>query len=265
MIKLNDDLQIPEIGFGAMIYSDNAAQRAVSLALKNGYRLIDTAETYGTEKGVGDAINNSGIPRDEIFLTTKLWPNARTNYKSTVSQFKKSLRRLQQDYVDLYLIHEPYGDINEEWRAMEDLQRDGLVKSIGVSNFNEENLTQLMTTAKVIPAVNQIESHPWYNENALVEYCLQRGIVPEAWSALAEGRNNIFNNPVLAAIANRHHKSVAQVILRWYVQRGLIPLAKSENESRIIENQDIFDFELSNEEIEQINQLDTGVSLYPGY
>lgn len=265
MVKLNDGQVMPAIGFGAMIYSAAAAKRAVATALTSGYRLIDTAETYGNEAAVGSAINESSVPRDQIFLTTKLWPNSRTDYQSTTRQFKQSLRRLGQEYVDLYLIHEPYGDINEEWRALEDLQAAGLVKSIGVSNFNAQQLEQVMATAKVTPAVDQIESHPWYNENELVDYCREHGIVPEAWSALAEGKNNIFHQPTLTAIAQHHGKSVAQVILRWDVQRGLVPLAKSENPARIAENQDIFDFSLTADEIEQINQLDTGVSLYPGY
>lgn len=264
-IKLNDGYLIPQNGFGAMIYDDRTTEKSVSQALENGYRLIDTARTYGTEAAVGRAINRSQVAREKIFLTTKLWPNTQTDYAATIKQFHESLATLKQDYINLYLIHEPYGNVAEEWRAMEDLQKQGLIKSIGVSNFNQTQLEKLLQTAKVKPAVNQIESHPWFNQNELVNYCLEQGILPEAWASLAEGRNHIFQNSALQQIARTHNKSVAQVILRWDLQRGLVPLTKSEKVTRLLENQDIFDFELTSDELDMINKLDTGRSLYPGY
>lgn len=265
MIKLNDGSLIPNNGFGAMIYDDKTTQKAVEQALTAGYRMIDTARTYGTETGVGLAIQNSPIERKDIFLTSKLWPNQRTNYDDVIKQLHESLQALKQDYLDLYLIHEPYGQISEEWRALEDLQKAGLVKSIGVSNFNQKQLEQLLQTAQVKPAVNQIESHPFFNQNQLVEYDQKMGITTQAWASLAEGKHNIFRHPVLSQIAQAHHRSIAQIVLRWDIQRGLIPLTKSEKITRLQENQAIFDFELSDQEIEQINRLDTGVSLYPSY
>lgn len=265
MLKLNDNYLIPNSGFGAMIYDDVATKKAVSQALMSGYRLIDTAKAYGTQKGVGQAINQSPVDRSDIFLTSKLWPDQSTNYDTVVKQFRESLQELDQEYLDLYLIHEPYGDISGEWRALEDLQEAGLIKSIGVSNFNQTQLDKLLQTAKVKPAINQIESHPFYNQNSLVEYDQKLGITTQAWASLGEGKQNIFHNQVLKSIADNHQKTVAQVVLRWDVQRGLIPLTKSEKIARLQENQAIFDFELNSGEIEQINQLDTGVSLYPGY
>ncbi|WP_318766165.1 aldo/keto reductase [Lactiplantibacillus carotarum] len=265
MRLMNDNHQIPEVGFGAMIYDDDTTEAAVTQALNLGYRLIDTAETYGTETGVGTAIQKSAVSRDDIFLTSKLWPNAEINYAKTIDQFKASLQRLKQDYLDLYLIHEPYGNVAEEWRALEDLQAAGLIRSIGVSNFNQTQLAELMATARVRPAVDQIESHPWFNQNELVAYCQANHIIPEAWASLAEGRHGIFQNQTLTTIAAAHHKSVAQIILRWDLQRGLVPLAKSESAARVIENQTIFDFELSQLELNQVNQLNTNTSLYPSY
>jgi 2,5-diketo-D-gluconate reductase A len=265
MIKLNDGNQIPENGFGAMIYDLSTTKKSVSQALEAGYRLIDTAKTYGTEKAVGEAINESSVPRSDIFLTTKFWPDQNSDHDAVISQFKQSLKTLNQSYIDLYLIHEPYGDINNEWQAMEELKEQGLVRSIGVSNFDQAQLNHLLQTAQIKPVVNQIESHPWFNQNQLVQYTKELGIIPEAWASLAEGRNGIFSNPILKIIADRHQKTIAQIILRWEVQRGLIPLTKSEKITRLHENQSIFDFELTDDELAKINQLDTGVSLYPSY
>ncbi len=262
---LNDGSHLPAIGFGAMIYDATAAQKAVSDALDAGYRLIDTAEAYHNEEAVGRAVTGSTVPREEITLTTKVWPSPTMGYDGARAHVLASLRRLGVERIDLVLLHEPYGDTAAQWRALEDLRSEGRVRSIGVSNYDADQLHRLLGTARVRPAVDQIESHPWFNQNALVDECRRLGIVPEAWSALAEGRNGIFTNPVLARIAAAHGKSVAQVVLRWDVQRGLVPLAKSSHTARMRENAAIFDFSLTDGEIERINGLDTGRSLYPGY
>ena len=264
-VVLDDGSHLPAIGFGAMIYDATAAQKAVSDALDAGYRLIDTAEAYHNEEAVGRAIAGSTVPRGEITLTTKVWPSPAMGYDETRAHVLASLHRLGLEKIDLVLLHEPYGDTAAQWRALEDLRSEGRVRSIGVSNYDADQLHRLLETARVRPAVDQIESHPWFNQNALVDECRKLGIVPEASSALAEGRNGIFTNPVLTQIAAAHGKSVAQVVLRWDVQRGLVPLAKSSHAARMRENADIFDFSLTDGQIERINGLDTGRSLYPGY
>jgi 2,5-diketo-D-gluconate reductase A len=264
-VTLNDSSHLPAIGFGAMIYDAQTARTAVADAIDTGYRLIDTAEAYHNEEAVGRAIADSRVPRGQITLTTKVWPSPAMGYDEARAHVLASLGRLGVERIDLVLLHEPYGDTAAQWRALEDLRDEGKIRSIGVSNYDASQLHQLLQTARVRPVVDQIESHPWFNQNALVDECLRLGIVPQAWSALAEGRNGIFTNPVLAHIAAAHTKSVAQVVLRWDVQRGLVPLAKSTHAARMRENADIFDFTLSNEEIDRIDGLDMGRSLYPGY
>lgn len=265
MKKLNDGNQIPELGFGAMIYSDREAYNDVSMALSTGYRLIDTAEAYHNENAVGRAINDSNVSRDEIFLTTKLWPNAGMTGSDVRTHIDESLRDLNQDYVDLYLVHEPDGDIVSIWQAMIELQKQGKAKSIGVSNFSAQDIETIVQATGVKPAINQIESHPWYNENDLVKFNLDNDVQPEAWAALAEGKHGIFHNRLLKQIGDKYGKSIAQVVLRWDVDRGLIPLSKSSKQKRMEENFDIMDFKLASEDIEAINSLDTGVSLWPNY
>ena len=264
-IQLNNGRTIPNRGFGAMIYDGREAEQAVTEALEAGYRLIDTAEVYRNEEAVGRAIRKSSVPREDIVLTTKLWPSQTTRATDVKRQFADSLKRLGLDYVDLYLVHEPYGNILEIWSAMEDLVRSGQVRMIGVSNFDEEQLKTILDKCAIKPLVNQIESHPWFNQNDLVSYCLEQDVIPQSWSSLAEGKRGIFRNPVLLELADKYGKSVAQVILRWEMDRGLIPLAKSSTASRIKENFAITDFELSPEDIQAINDLNTGQSLYPHY
>lgn len=265
MKKLNDGQQIPELGFGAMIYSEQASYRAVSMALTAGYRLIDTAEAYHNESAVGRAIKDSQVPREQVFLTTKLWPSQEMNGAAVAAHLKQSLDNLQQDYIDLYLVHEPYGDLVSIWQAMIALKQQGKAKSIGVSNFSAQDIQTIVAATGVKPAVNQIESHPWDNENELVKFCLQQHIQPESWASLAEGKHGIFHNKLLQKIGQSHQKTIAQVVLRWEVDRGLIPLAKSSKRQRIEENLNVLDFKLSPAEISQINSLNTGVSLWPNY
>lgn len=265
MKKLNDGSTIPDLGYGAMIYDEQEAYRDVSLALATGYRLIDTAEAYHNEEAVGRAINDSDVPRDQIYLTTKLWPSADMGISEVADHLNQSLRSLKQDYVDLYLVHEPYGDIVAIWQGMINLKKQGKARAIGVSNFNAQDINQIVQATGVKPVVDQIESHPWYNENELVKYNLSQQIQPESWASLAEGKHGIFHNPVLSKIAAQYHKSVAQVVLRWEVDRGLIPLAKSSKKERMAANLNIMDFKLRPEEISMINALDTGKSLWPGY
>lgn len=265
MKKLNDGQQLPEIGFGAMIYEDRAAYQAVSAALSAGYRLIDTAAAYHNEEAVGRAINDSSVSRDQVALTTKFWPSPDSKKQDVLSQLEQSLTALQQDYVDLYLVHEPYGDLNAIWSGMIEARRQGKVKSIGVSNFSAERISAITAATGVAPAVNQIESHPWHNQNDLVQANLKAGIQPEAWAALAEGKHGIFQQPILQQIADKHGKSIAQVVLRWDVERGLIPLAKSVNPNRMLENQAIFDFKLAADDLAAINSLNLGQSLWPQY
>lgn len=264
MKKLNDGRAIPELGFGAMIYSDAQSYQAVGAALKNGYRLIDTAEAYHNEEAIGRAVNESNIPRSQIFLTTKLWPNQNMTGREVVAHLNASLTRLKQDYVDLYLVHEPYGNLLSIWQAMIALKKEGKAKSIGVSNFSAANLQTIMQTG-VKPAVDQIESHPWDNENNLVQFCLEQGIQPEAWASLAEGKHGIFHNQTLKRIGNHYGKTIAQVVLRWDIERGLIPLTKSVKAERMRENLAVFDFKLEKKDIEKINQLNLGQSLWPDY
>ena len=260
-LKLNDGNQIPAIGFGTYKATEEEGIEAVKTALRNGYRLIDGAAKYENEVAVGKAIKESGIPREEIFVTTKVW-RENLGYENTKKAFEDSLKKLNLDDVDLYLIHWPanaknfenWQEINAEtWRAMEDLQKEGKIKSIGVSNFWVEHLEALMKTAKVKPAINQIEFHPGYWQPEVTEFCQKHGIVVEAWSPLARGK--VFENQALKKIAENHGKSVSQISLRWIVQHGVVPIPKSTTEERILDNISIFDFELNSDEMKTINEL----------
>lgn len=265
MKKLNDGQEMPELGFGGMIYSDSQSYRAVLTALKTGYRLIDTAEAYHNEKAVGRAINESGVPRKQIYLTTKLWPDQGMSGEEVTAHLDASLTNLKQDYVDLYLVHEPYGDLVSIWQAMIALKKEGKAKSIGVSNFSAANIKTITQATGVKPAVNQIESHPWDNENELVRFCLAHQIQPQAWASLAEGKHGIFHNQLLKNIGGKYGKTIAQVVLRWDIDRGVIPLAKSVKEKRMRENINILDFKLDKSDIDKINGLNLGQSLWPNY
>lgn len=260
-IPLNDGNQIPLVGFGTYKCTEQEGIASVSTALSKGYRLLDTAAIYGNEEAVGKGIKASGIDRKDIYITTKLW-RENLGYQSAKDQFNKSLQRLNVDHIDLYLIHWPANAKNydnwqhanaESWRAMEELQAEGKIKSIGVSNFFQEHLEALFKTAKVIPAVNQIEFHPGYWQKELTEYCQSKNITVESWSPLARGK--VFDNQILKDIAKAHQKSVSQICLRWITQHNVIIIPKSNSPERIEENINIFDFELSEDEMKQINNL----------
>jgi diketogulonate reductase-like aldo/keto reductase len=230
-------------------------------AIDTGYRLIDTAASYLNEDAVGRGIRRSGIARDELFITTKLWIQ-RNGYDGTMAAFERSMQRLQLDYLDLYLIHQPFGDVYGEWRAMEDLYSAGRVRAIGVANFHPDRIMDLMVHNKVTPAINQIEVNPFLQQTATQQFLRDNGVQPEAWAPFAEGRNHIFENPTLRDVATRHKKSVAQVILRWLVQRGIVVLSKSVRKERMAENFDVLNFELSTDDVAAIATLDTGTSSF---
>lgn len=264
-VTLNNGVKMPIIGFGVYQVPDaEECENAVYEALMAGYRLIDTASGYLNEEAVGRAIKRSGIPREELFITTKLWVQD-AGYESAKLAFAKSLKKLQLDYLDLYLIHQPFGDYYGAWRAMEELYREGKIKAIGVSNFHPDRLMDLIMHNEIVPAVNQIETHPFYHQIESAAFMKQQGVQHQSWAPFAEGRGDLFGNEVLVSIAEKHNKSVAQVVLRWLVQRGVVVIPKSVRKERIVENFDIFDFELSAEDIEQISTLDTGKSLFLSY
>ncbi|AME08038.1 aldo/keto reductase [Bacillus siamensis] len=261
-VTLNNGVKMPIIGFGVYQVPDaQECENAVYEALMAGYRLIDTASGYLNEEAVGRAIKRSGVPREELFITTKLWIQD-AGYESAKTAFAKSLSKLQLDYLDLYLIHQPYGDYYGAWRAMEDLYREGKIRAIGVSNFYPDRLMDLIMHNEIVPAVNQVETHPFYQQKESAAFMKEQGVQHESWAPFAEGRNNMFSNEVLTSIAEKHNKSVAQVVLRWLVQREVVTIPKSVRKERIVENFDIFDFELSLEDIEKISTLDKGESLF---
>ncbi|ATM00088.1 MULTISPECIES: aldo/keto reductase [Aeromonas] len=261
-VRLNNDIEMPLLGFGVFQMTDAAeCERAVIEAIDTGYRLIDTAASYQNETQVGNGIRQSGIGRRELFVTTKLWLQD-ASYEGAKAQFERSLNRLQLDYVDLYLIHQPYGDVHGAWRAMEELQQAGKIRAIGVSNFQPDRLADLMAFNKVVPAVNQIEVNPFNQQLHAAPWMQSRQIQPQAWAPFAEGRNGLFQHPVLTAIGAKRGKSVGQVVLRWIFQRGIASLAKSVHKERMKENLDILDFELSQDEMVQIAALDTATSAF---
>lgn len=254
-VKLNNGIEMPMVGFGVFQVSDEETEKAVLEALKAGYRLLDTAAVYGNESGVGRAIKASGIPREEIFVTTKLWIQRENGYENTKKALEDSLIRLGLDYVDLYLMHQPFGDVHEQWRAMEDLYKAGKARAIGVSNFHMDRLMDLITCHEIVPAVNQIETHPFYQRDAEIAFHKELGILQQAWAPLAEGKFEIFSNPILTQIAQKHGKSVAQVVLRWLNQRGVAIIPKSVKVERMLENREIFDFTLDEQDLAQIATL----------
>ena len=261
-IKLNNGVEIPILGFGVFQIADPAeCERSVVDAIEVGYRHIDTAASYMNEEAVGRGIRKSGIAREELFITTKLWIQS-NGYESTLKAFDRSLNRLQLDTIDLYLIHQPFGDVYGEWRAMEELYQQGKVRAIGVSNFQTDRIMDLMVHNKIVPAVNQIEVKPLQQQVDSQKFLQDNSVMAEAWAPFAEGRNNIFQNELLLSIAAKHNKSIAQVILRWLVQRGIIALAKSTRKERMIENISVFDFELSADDMVAITTLDTKTSSF---
>jgi len=261
-VKLNNGMDMPLLGFGVFQMTDAAeCERAVIDAIESGYRLIDTAASYQNETQVGNALKHSGIAREELFVTTKLWLQD-AHYEGAKAQFERSLNRLQLDYVDLYLIHQPYGDVHGAWRAMEELHQAGKIRAIGVSNFQPDRLADLIAFNKVVPAVNQVEVNPFNQQLHAVPWMKSRGIQPEAWAPFAEGKNGLFQHPLLTAIGERYGKSVGQVVLRWIYQRGIVSLAKSVRKQRMAENIDVLDFALTEEEMMQITALDSATSAF---
>ncbi|UOE48586.1 aldo/keto reductase [Mucilaginibacter sp. SMC90] len=261
-VKLNNGVEMPILGFGVFQVTDLAeCERSVRDAIETGYRLIDTAESYMNEETVGKAIKTSGVAREELFITTKLWIQ-RDGYAGAKKAFESSLKKLQLDYLDLYLIHQPYGDVYGEWRAMEELYKEGKVRAIGVSNFHPDRLIDLIVHSEIVPAVNQVETHPFHQQNDAQQFMIDNQVQIESWGPFAEGKNNIFHNELLQSIAGKYNKSIAQVILRWLTQRGVVAIPKSVRKERMEENIDIFDFELSAEDMDAIKTLDTKASSF---
>lgn len=261
-VVLNNGVEMPILGFGVFQIEDpEECERSVRDAIDVGYRLIDTAASYQNEDFVGNAIKKSGVAREELFITTKLWI-ADTGYEKTKAAFDRSMQRLQLDYLDLYLIHQPYGDVYGSWRAMEELHREGRIRAIGVSNFHPDRVMDFIVHQEIVPAVNQIETHPFHQQVATQKFLQENNIQIESWGPFAEGRNNIFQNDVLSSIASKHGKSVAQVILRWLTQRDIVVIPKSVKKERMAENFDIFGFDLDSSDMEAIATLETGESLF---
>ena len=261
-IVLNNGVEMPILGFGVFQVRDaEVCERSVYEAIQTGYRLFDTAASYLNEDAVGKAIKRSGVAREELFVTTKLWIQD-AGYERTKKAFEKSLHRLQLDTLDLYLIHQPFGDVYGSWRAMEELYREGRIRAIGVSNFQPDRIMDLIVHNEVVPAVNQIETHPFNQQIETQKFLQENNVRIESWGPFAEGKNNIFQNELLLSIAGKYRKTVAQVILRWLTQRGVVVIPKSVRKERIVENFNIFDFELSSEDMDAIISLDTKVSSF---
>lgn len=261
-VILNNGVEMPILGFGVFQVKDLAeCERSVLDAIGTGYRLIDTAASYGNEEAVGKAIKKSGVPREELFITTKLWIQ-RDGYEGTKKAFENSLKRLDLDYIDLYLIHQPFGDVYGEWRAMEDLYKQGRIRAIGVSNFQPDRLIDLIIHNEIVPAVNQVETHPFHQQTEAQTFLQENKVQIESWGPFAEGKNHIFQNKLLLSIGEQYNKSVAQVILRWLTQRGVVAIPKSVRKERMEENFNIFDFSLSEKDMNEIKELDTRASLF---
>ncbi len=261
-VKLNNGIEMPLLGFGVFQVKDlKECERSVVDAIETGYRLIDTAQSYGNEEAVGIAIKKSGVAREELFITTKLWIQS-NGCEGTKKAFENSLKRLQLDYVDLYLIHQPFGDVYGEWRAMEELYKEGKVRAIGVSNFHPDRLMDLIVHTEIVPAVNQIETHPFHQQIETQKFLEENNVQIESWGPFAEGKNNIFQNELLGSIGKKYNKTIAQVILRWLTQRSVVAIPKSVRRERMEENFNIFDFELSAKDMEAIKTLDTNASLF---
>ena len=261
-VVLNNGIEMPILGFGVYQVTDaSECETSVINAISSGYRLIDTASAYGNEQAVGKAIKKSGVPRDELFITTKIWV-ADVSYEKAKKALEKSLKNLDLDYLDLYLIHQPFGDVHDAWRAMEELYKGGKIRAIGISNFQPDRVMDMIIFNEVVPAVNQIETHPFNQHIETQKFLIENRVQIESWGPFAEGRNNIFKNKLLASIATKYDKSIAQVILRWLTQRGVVVIPKLVRKERIIENFNIFDYILSTEDMEAISTLDTGKSLF---
>ena len=260
-ITLNNGVEMPILGFGVYQVPPDQTEEAVTNALAAGYRSLDTAAAYRNEDAVGRAVRHSGIARNELFITTKLWIQDNGD-ATTMRAFETSLQNLGMDYVDLYLIHQPYGDVYGEWRVMEQIFNDGGARAIGVSNFSSDRLLDLIMHNNVTPAVNQIETNPYFQRAVESQLMSDRGVVHESWAPFAEGRNSLFADSTLSALADAHGKSIAQVVLRWLIQRRIVVIPKSVRPERMAENLDVFDFELSPQEMSSIADLDTGSSQF---
>jgi 2,5-diketo-D-gluconate reductase A len=261
-VKLNNGVEMPILGFGVFQVPDpKECERSVNDALNAGYRLIDTAASYLNEEAVGRAIKNSGIQRKDLFITTKLWIED-AGFEKTKKAFDKSLKKLQLDYLDLYLIHQPYNDVHGAWRAMEDVYREGKVRAIGVSNFQSDRLMDLISFNEIVPAVNQIETHPFNQQVEAHKFLIENNVQHESWGPFAEGKNDLFKNQTLASIGKKYNKSIAQVVVRWLTQRGIVAIPKSVRKDRMEENFDVFDFRLNDDDMNQIQSLDQKVSAF---
>jgi len=261
-VVLNNGVEMPILGFGVYQVTDpNECETSVFEAINAGYRLIDTAQAYGNEEAVGKAIKKSGVDRKDLFITTKLWVSD-VSYEKAKKAFEKSLKNLGLDYLDLYLIHQPYGDVHGAWRAMEELYKEGKIRAIGISNFQPDRVMDMIMFNDVVPAVNQIETHPFNQHIETQKFLIENKVQIESWGPFAEGRNDIFKNELLASIGKKYNKSIAQVILRWLTQRGVVVIPKSVRKDRIAENINVFDFKLAAEDMEAISKLDTGKSLF---
>ncbi|WP_026858262.1 aldo/keto reductase [Jeotgalicoccus psychrophilus] len=254
-VKLNNGLEMPIEGYGVFQVKPDETERCVLDALETGYRSLDTAATYGNEEGVGNALKKSGIPREEIFLTSKLWV-ADQGYEKAKKAFEKTLNKLGTDYLDLYLIHQPLGDYYGSWRALEELYKDGKIKAIGLSNFDSTRLVDLIVNNEIVPAVNQIELHPFLQQKEAQKVMKEYGVKVESWGPLAEAKHGILDDEMLNEIAAKHDKSVAQVILRWHLEQGIIIIPKSVRKERMAENLDVHDFSLDESDMEKIAELD---------
>ncbi|MFD4370594.1 aldo/keto reductase [Streptomyces sp. NPDC058486] len=261
-VTLNNGVQMPILGFGVYQIPPEQTERAVADALAAGYRLLDTAAAYGNEEAVGRAIKSSGIPRGDLFVTTKLWVQDAPAEDNTRRAFETSLTKLGLDHLDLYLMHQPFGDVYGQWRAMEALHREGLTRAIGVANFYPDRLVDLTLNNDITPAVNQIETHPFFQRTDYHDLMRERGVQHQSWGGFAEGRNDLFTTPLLAEIGKEYDKSVAQVVLRWLTQRGVVAIPKSVRPESMAENIDIFDFTLTDEQMSAIATLDTGHTLF---
>lgn len=261
-VKLNNGVDMPLLGFGVFQVADlKECERAVSDALRVGYRLIDTAASYGNEEAVGNALARSGVPREELFVTTKLWISD-ASYGKARRAFDRSMQRLQLDTLDLYLIHQPIGDVYGAWRAMQELYREGRIRAIGVSNFHPDRVMDFLMHNEIPPAVDQIETHPFHQQIEAQTFLQENGIQIESWGPFAEGKNDIFRNALLRSIGEQHGKTIAQVIVRWLTQRGVVAIPKSVRPERMAENFNVFDFELTPDEMSSIATLYTGASLF---
>ncbi len=261
-ITLNNGIKMPAVGFGVFQIEDKEeCIRVVLDAIESGYRLIDTAQSYGNEEAVGEAIKKTSLPREELFITTKVWIS-NYGYENTKKSVEESLRKMQLDYLDLVLLHQPFKDYHGAYKALIDLYQEGKIKAIGVSNFYPDRLVDLCLDTKVIPAVNQVEVNPFHQQNKALEYNNKYGVQLEAWAPFAEGKNGIFTNEVLSEIGKKYNKSNGQVILRWLIQRGIVPLAKTVRKERLLENIDVFDFVLSQADMQKIAAMNKDTSSF---